>query len=158
MLSLCAAALLPARQAHALRGPLLVSAPAASCSAGTLAATVRLPAGFHLTKGVQSVWTLSDTEGVTVSQKSGVVLPGEDGRSAVFILHFACATAGATLRVSCRVYYCQEESTCLQATVVFTQPFSAEAVSSVCDDAAVIGLAALVPPPSRLAAADLAEL
>lgn len=98
------------------------AASAVLASSGELAFALALPPGYHLTKGAGSAYAAEvfPPAAATVMPAAGPL--AGDGR--VRFTRQPGAPAGL-LRVTCRVYFCQDEAVCLFQAVAFELPLLA---------------------------------
>lgn len=110
---------------------------------GDLQLQISLASGYHFSKEAQSKYEveLETDSGIILDPPTGII--GQDGTATI---HFkrdpTSASKGAT-RVSCKVYFCEEDQVCLYKALAFDVPFSSEVAG---DRAQRVSLPALVKP------------
>ena len=132
-------------------GTAAVRAPAGvAAAAGELAFALALPPGYHLTKGAGSAFAAEvfPPAAASVSPAAGPL--AGDGR--VRFTRSPSAPPGL-LRVTCRVYFCQDEAVCLFQAVAFELPLlAAQAGAAPADVALAFSISPRAPRADALPA------
>lgn len=93
----------------------------AQASSGVISVVVRLPEGYHLTKGANSRFEVTTTRpyAMAVQPRNGSL----SGDTPTATIQFRRSGA-ASLKLGVKIYYCQDDSVCLFEHVVFDVPFT----------------------------------
>ncbi|KAL3690719.1 hypothetical protein R1sor_004370 [Riccia sorocarpa] len=109
----------------------IVKVDPVSSMTGDLELQISLPKEFHFTTEAQSKFEVDiEPDGsVTIEPMSGIIRP--DGRAKLTFSRSSDKSDTASARISCKVYYCQEDAVCLYKGVAFEVPFAAAEENSV---------------------------
>jgi DNA-binding beta-propeller fold protein YncE len=97
-----------------------------SSTSGDLQLEIKLPSEFHFTTEAQSKFEadVEQDSGVSIVPASGNI--GPDGRAKLQFSRIPGSSNSGNTRISCKVYYCQEDAVCLYKALSFEVPFTAE--------------------------------
>ncbi|CAG9461274.1 unnamed protein product [Pedinophyceae sp. YPF-701] len=137
-------------------GATSVPADAVTARRTKLSVAIRLPKGYHLTKGAGSAAELALPANGAVAKGAKTRVPLAESRpdadgfttaTAHFEAEFGAGGEGALARVNARVFYCEEESACLFRSLTFEFPVSGALAPG---DGAAAGATALEVPAAQV--------
>ncbi|BBN12735.1 phosphoglycolate phosphatase [Marchantia polymorpha subsp. ruderalis] len=102
----------------------IVNVDPVSSMNGDLELQISLPKEFHFTAEAQSKFEVDvEPDGsVSIEPMNGII--GNDGRAKLRFSRSSNDSSSGSVRISCKVYYCQEDAVCLYKGVAFEVPFN----------------------------------
>ncbi|KAG6555690.1 hypothetical protein Mapa_002927 [Marchantia paleacea] len=97
---------------------------------GDLELQISLPKDFHFTTEAQSKFEVDvEPDGsVSIEPMNGII--GPDGRAKLRFSRSSNYSGSGSVRISCKVYYCQEDAVCLYKGLAFEVPFDSSQENS----------------------------